>query len=78
MKRTNVQDIFLINAKEAQTLVTLFLTNGVRFQEKIVGFDAFSILFEISGHQQLVMKSMISTLVPSDKIPMFAKNHSEV
>ena len=45
--------------------VTLFLANGVRLQGVVAGFDAFCILLERDGEQQIVYKHSITTTVPA-------------
>lgn len=45
--------------------MTIFLANGVRLQGVVAGFDAFCVLLERDGEQQIVYKHSITTTVPA-------------
>jgi host factor-I protein len=45
--------------------VTIFLSNGVRLQGVVAGFDAFCVLLERDGEQQIIYKHSITTTVPA-------------
>lgn len=60
-----LQDTFLEHLLRRRTPVTIFLTNGVRLQGVVAGFDAFCVLLERDGEQQIVYKHSITTTVPA-------------
>lgn len=60
-----LQDTFLEHLLRRRTPVTIFLANGVRLQGVIAGFDAFCVLLERDGEQQVVYKHSITTTVPA-------------
>ncbi len=60
-----LQDTFLDHLLRRKIPVTIFLTNGVRLQGVVAGFDAFCVLLEREGEQQIVYKQSITTTVPA-------------
>ena len=60
-----LQDTFLDHLLRRKIPVTIFLTNGVRLQGVVAGFDAFCVLLERDGEQQIVYKQSITTTVPA-------------
>ena len=56
----NYQDQFLNQTRKSRTLVTGFQMRGV-----ITGFDAFVILLQSEGKQQMIYKHAVSTIIPS-------------
>jgi host factor-I protein len=60
-----LQDTFLEHLLRRRTPVTVFLNNGVRLQGVVAGFDAFCVLLERDGEQQIVYKHSITTTVPA-------------
>lgn len=62
--KANLQDIFLIKAKRDKLPVTVFLMNGFQLRGVITGFDAFAVVLDTDGKQQLIYKHAISTVVP--------------
>jgi len=60
-----LQDTFLEHLLRRKTPVTIFLANGVRLQGVVAGFDAFCVLLERDGEQQIVYKHSITTTVPA-------------
>ena len=62
--KANLQDIFLFNAKRERVPVTLFLMNGFQMRGTITGFDAFVVLLDSEGRQQVIYKHAISTIAP--------------
>lgn len=60
----NLQDIFLTKARRDRTPVTLFLMNGFQLRGVITGFDAFVVVLDSEGKQQVIYKHAISTIVP--------------
>ena len=68
--KANLQDIFLFKAKRERVPVTLFLMNGFQMRGVIRGFDAFVVVLESEGRQQLIYKHAISTIAPLRPIVM--------
>ena len=62
--KANLQDIFLLRAKRERVPVTLFLMNGFQMRGTITGFDAFVVLLDSEGRQQVIYKHAISTIAP--------------
>lgn len=62
--KANLQDIFLLRAKQDRLPVTLFLMNGFQLRGNITGFDAFVVILDSDGKQQVIYKHAISTVVP--------------
>lgn len=64
-KNNTLQDGFL-GALEGQAVpATVFLINGVKLQGHVVRHDLFSLALRRAGQTQLVLKSSISTIMPS-------------
>lgn len=70
MKTNDLQDLFLSRARRAQEPVTMFLMNGFQMRGKITGFDAFVVVLETDGKQQVIYKHAISTIVPIHNIAL--------
>ena len=64
MTKANLQDIFLLRARREQVPVTMFLMNGFQMRGVITGFDAFVVVLDTDGKQQVIYKHAISTVVP--------------
>lgn len=62
--KRNLQDLFLLRARADKLPVTLFLMNGFQMRGIITGFDAFVLVLETEGRQQVIYKHAISTIVP--------------
>jgi host factor-I protein len=69
-KVQNLQDVFLNQLRRAKTPVTMFLVKGVKLQGIVTWFDNFSILLRRDGQSQLVYKHAISTIMPSQPLPL--------
>lgn len=67
----NIQDVFLNKLRKGKIPVTVFLSNGVKLQGNISGFDNFSVLLRRGPQIQLVYKHTIATVVPSQPVSMF-------
>jgi host factor-I protein len=67
-KSQNVQDVFLNTLRKKKIPVTIFLSNGVKLQGNITGFDNFSVLLRRGPQVQLVYKHTIATVVPSGNV----------
>ena len=61
----NYQDIFLNQARRERTMLTVFLMIGFQMRGVITGFDAFVILLQSEGKQQMIYKHAVSTIIPS-------------
>ena len=62
--KANLQDIFLLRAKRDKLPVTMFLMNGFQVRGGITGFDAFVVVLDSDGRQQIIYKHAISTIAP--------------
>ena len=68
MKFTHLQDQYLNKLRRDKIGVTVYLVNGVPIKGIVVAFDAFVVLFEVEGKQQLVFKHAISTFQAAESI----------
>ena len=64
LTKANLQDLFLLRARRESVPVTLFLMNGFQMRGVITGFDAFVVVLDSDGKQQVVYKHAISTIAP--------------
>ncbi len=64
----NIQDQFLNQLRKDGTQVTVFLLNGYQLKGYIKGFDNFTVLLEVQGKQQLIIKHAISTFAPEKNV----------
>ncbi|MBR1845851.1 MAG: RNA chaperone Hfq [Oscillospiraceae bacterium] len=64
-KNNNLQEIFLTKVRRSRTLVTVFLVNGFQLRGVVTGFDAFVVVVNSEGRQQVIYKHAISTIVPA-------------
>ena len=62
--KANLQEIFLLKARRDRVPVTLFLMNGFQLRGTITGYDAFVVVLDTEGKQQVIYKHAISTVVP--------------
>jgi len=69
-KSQNIQDVFLNTLRKKKIPVTIFLSNGVKLQGNITGFDNFSVLLRRGPQVQLVYKHTIATVVPSAPVTL--------
>ena len=69
-KTNNLQDIFLTQARRERRSVTMFLMNGFQMRGCITGFDAFTVVLNSDGKQQIIYKHAISTIVPERPVPL--------
>lgn len=63
-KSPNIQDVFLNSLRKKRIPVTIFLSNGVKLQGNITGFDNFCIVLRRGPQVQLVYKHTVATVVP--------------
>ena len=68
--KINYQETFLLRARRDAVPVTMFLMNGFQMRGVIRGFDAFVVVLESEGRQQLIYKHAISTIAPLRPIIM--------
>ena len=64
MPKANLQDLFLTRARRDRVPVTLFLMNGFQLRGTLTGFDAFVVVLDSEGRQQVLYKHAISTIAP--------------
>mgnify|MGYP004646072493 FL=1 len=62
--KTNLQELFLTRARRDRVPSTLFLMNGFQMRGVITGFDAFVVILDSDGKQQVIYKHAISTIMP--------------
>ncbi|MDY5613461.1 RNA chaperone Hfq [Dysosmobacter sp.] len=73
--KANLQDLFLLRAKRDKVPVTMFLMNGFQMRGTITGFDAFVVILDSEGRQQVIYKHAISTIAPFRNVSL-AENDS--
>ena len=62
--KANLQELFLLRARRDKVPVTVFLMNGFQMRVIITGFDAFVVVLDSDGKQQVIYKHAISTVAP--------------
>lgn len=70
MPKANLQDLFLTRARRDRVPVTLFLMNGFQLRGVLTGFDAFVVVLDSEGRQQVIYKHAISTIVPERPVEL--------
>ena len=68
--KANLQDLFLMQARRDKLPVTVFLMNGFQMRGVITGFDAFVVVLDSDGRQQVIYKHAISTIAPMRSIDL--------
>ena len=68
--KANLQEIFLLRARRDRVPVTMFLMNGFQMRGVITGFDAFAVVLESEGRQQMIYKHAISTIAPARPVDL--------
>ena len=68
--KANLQDIFLLRARRERVPVTVFLMNGFQMRGTITGFDAFVVILDSEGRQQVIYKHAISTIAPGRNVEL--------
>ena len=63
-KKINLQDLFLLRARQDRVPVTVFLMNGFQMRGIITGYDLFVVVLDSDGRQQVNYKHAISTIAP--------------
>ncbi len=69
-KKVNLQDLFLLRARQLRMPVTVFLMNGFQMRGVITGFDAFVVVLDSDGKQQVIYKHAVSTIVPGHPVDL--------
>ena len=69
-KTNNLQEIFLTQVRRDRRPVTIFLMNGFQMRGIVTGFDAFVILLQSDGKQQMIYKHAVSTMTPTTPVRM--------
>ena len=65
-EKTNYQEQFLEQMREAQTPLVVFTTNGVQIHGLLEGYDEYVVLMDVSGQRQMVYKHAISTIMTEE------------
>ena len=73
-KKINLQDLFLLRARQDRVPVTLFLMNGFQMRGTITGYDPFVVVLDSDGRQQVIYKHAISTIAPIRPVELREKN----
>ena len=68
--KANLQELFLLRARRDKVPVTMFLMNGFQMRGTLTGYDAFMVVLEGEGRQQVVYKHAISTIVPARTVDL--------
>ena len=68
--KANLQDIFRTKARRDRVPVTMFLMNGFQLRGTITGFDAFVVVLDSDGRQQVIYKHAISTIAPTRTVDL--------
>ena len=76
-KSANVQDVLLNLARKQRVPVTVFLTNGVKLQGSITGFDNFCVVLTRGTQMQLIYKHAIATVVPAQPVTLYERSKDE-
>ena len=72
-QQSNLQDIFLNNARKNKLQLTIHLMNGFQLKGFVKGFDNFTVILECDSKQMLIYKHSISTITPIKPI-LFTNN----
>ena len=75
-QQSNLQDIFLNNARKDKIQLTIHLLNGFQLKGIVKGFDNFTVILDCDNKQMLLYKHSISTITPINPI-LFAHNEYE-
>ncbi len=69
-KTNNLQDGFLAQIRRQKANVTMFLMNGFQMRGIVTGYDAFVVILQTEGKQQVIYKHAISTIVPERPVEL--------
>ena len=76
-KKVNLQDLFLLRAREDRLNVTVFLMNGFQMRGIITGYAPLGVVLDTDGKQQVIYKHAISTIVPERAISLEAEGAAD-
>lgn len=65
----SLQASFLNALRKQQLPVSIFLTNGIKLQGQVIGFDQYVIILK-SATKQMIFKHAVATIVPSGDIAL--------
>ena len=74
----NLQDTFLNKARQEKIPLTVFLTNGFQLRGIVRGFDAFIILFDCDGKQEMIYKHAVSTIIPQHRVDLSSRKETGI
>ncbi len=60
--KANLQEVYLNEARKKNTLVSIYLVNGVQLRGHVKAFDNFTVLLANEDREQLIYKHAISTI----------------
>jgi host factor-I protein len=63
--QSNIQDVFLNQARRDRVVVTIHLMDGRFFQGRIKNFDKFVVVFDVDGSDHMAFKHAIATIETS-------------
>ena len=66
----NYQDILLSTVRKENIPVTIYLTNGFQIRGTVRAFDAYVIILDVDGKQQMIYKHAISTVAPLNSVQL--------
>ncbi|MCL1844110.1 MAG: RNA chaperone Hfq [Defluviitaleaceae bacterium] len=69
----NYQDQLLSGVRKENMPVTIYLTSGFQIRGHIRNFDAYVVIVESDGKQQMVYKHAISTIVPLKSVAILGE-----
>ncbi|TVX93224.1 RNA chaperone Hfq [Paenibacillus agilis] len=69
-KNVNVQEYFLNQCRKREIPLKILLKNGVPVSGVLLYFDKFTILIQNNGKQSLLLKNIISTIIPLETIDL--------
>jgi len=77
MNEKDFQDEFLTTLKRERMPVTFFLMNGFQMRGIVAGHDAFTVILDCEGKQNLIYKHAISTIQPIRPISLATTTSDE-
>jgi host factor-I protein len=68
---SNIQDVFLNNARSEQLAVTIHLMDGRHFDARIKNVDRFAVVVDVDGCDHMVFKHAIGTIATATAVSNF-------
>ena len=65
-RRTSLAERFLEEVRDSRTVVSVYLANGYQLKGHVIDFDRDSVLFKHKGAHQLVMRSAVASMYPTE------------